>query len=150
MKNSIFSIILVSIFSLLEMSCSSQKELKITGDETPIVSFAKERCRGFCPAYTLEIFESNKLRYTGQANVKIMGEQIFNLKKEEVINLKKAFEASEFEKFEREYLSGYMDIPKFTLIYKGQRIDYHEKSATEEIKELSALVDRYFPKEKKD
>ena len=132
----------------MEMSCSSQKELQITADETPIISFAKERCRGFCPAYTLEIFESNKLRYTGRANVKVMGEQIYKLTKEEVANLQKAFEASEFEKFEKEYLSGYMDIPKFTLTYKGQRIDYHERSAPEEIKDLSTLVDKYFPKEK--
>ena len=146
MKKSIASIVILSFFSFLEMSCSGQKEITIHEDETPIITFTKGKCRGFCPAYTLEVFESNKLRYTGRANVKIMGEKIYKLTKEEVANLKKAFEASDFEKFEKEYLSRYMDIPKYTLTYDGKKIDYHERSAPEELKGLSALVDKYLPK----
>ena len=149
MKKSIVSIIVLSFFSFLEMSCAGQKELQINEDETPIIIFTKGKCRGFCPAYTLEIFESNKLRYRGRTNVKVVGEKILKLTKEEVANLKKVFEASDFEKFEKEYLSRYMDIPKFTLTYDGKKIDYHERSAPEELKMLSALVDKYFPKEKK-
>ena len=149
MKYSFFPIIMLTMFSFLEINCSSQKEIQISKEETPIITFSKGRCRGYCPAFTIAFFEPNKIRYNGEANMDVLGEKIYSISKKDMVKLKEAFEKSDFKNFENEYLmKNIMDIPKATLSYKGHAILYHQREIPEEVKVLSVLVEKYIPKKK--
>lgn len=149
MKNTIFSFLLLSFFSILEMSCAQTKNkaLQIEDGETPLIVFSKGKCRGFCPAFTLKIYKNNKVEYIGVANVKVLGEKKFELKEEDVKFLRNEFEVSNFKELEKEYLTKLMDFPKIIISYQGYQVDYHERSAPKEIIKLSKLIEKYLPDE---
>lgn len=147
MKYSIISIALLSMFSILEMSCNSSKEIQISESEEPIIVLSKERCRGFCPAFTISFFEPNKVQYNGVANMDILGEKLFTIPKSDFTKLKESFKKNNFKKMENEYIrERIMDIPKVTLMYDGHSIIYHKSKAPESVIALSNLVEEFIPK----
>lgn len=147
MKFSFFSIIMLTMFSFLEMNCAPQKEIQISNEEQPIITFSKGRCRGYCPTFTIDFFEPNKIRYNGEANMDVLGEKIYTISKKDMAKLKGVFEEKDFKNFKNEYLiKNIMDIPKATLSYDGHAILYHEREVPKEVKFLSELVEKYIPK----
>lgn len=143
MKNVFFSFILFFAFPFSEMSCANQK--KQIQNTQPIIFYSKEKCRGFCPAFTMAFSEPNQLKYNGIANVAVLGEKMIALEKTDFQNLKKAFEKSKFQGLEKEYLSEVMDIPKVILKYNGQQVIYHERDAPDDLIVLAKLVEEFLP-----
>lgn len=146
MKNVVVSFFFVFIFPFWEMNCANQNKPILNLDETvPLIFFSKEKCRGFCPAYKMEFFEPNQLKYKGLANVDVLAGKIISLDKTDFEKLKKIFEESDFKKFESTYLKKVMDIPKVTLAYDGHKVVYHETEAPEKLKTLSKMLEAFLP-----
>jgi hypothetical protein len=47
------------------------------GTNTPIITLQRDACFGFCPVYSVALFENGTIIYTGVANVDTLGVQIF-------------------------------------------------------------------------
>ena len=76
--------LVLSIFTGTQLlsSCTSKKEvLEQTADAAVVITYIKVRGRGTKrPIYTLEILDSKMIRYTGQLNVPVIGEQLIPIK----------------------------------------------------------------------
>ncbi len=143
----LYSFFFYSLIAVVLTQCSNQsiQQSTINGDEEAILVLSKERCRGYCPAYHLEIFPSTKINYEGIAHVKIIGERSYSINTEDMKDLITAFEEINFQDFDHEYLTDFKDLPQISLMYKGYKIDYHEKKAPEKILELSNKMEAFLP-----
>jgi hypothetical protein len=48
-----------------------------TGGNTPIITLQRDACFGFCPVYSIALFEDGTVVFTGIANVDTLGVQVF-------------------------------------------------------------------------
>jgi len=131
----------------METNCAKPTQPMVAENELPTILLSKQRVRGFSPAFTIEIFESCNVRYTGVANVDVIGERIFKIKKKEYIALKNEFEKSDFKNLEDEYLSRMMDIPKITMQFEEKKIVFFEGRAPEVLMNLKEKVKQLLPTE---
>lgn len=145
MKNIFLPMLIIIMISILHWKCAPSTELQVSTDEVPKIVLSKSRCRGFCPAFTIAFYEEKKVRYQGIANVKVIGERVFEIKRKEFDHLIEIFQKAEFQNFEDVYLTKYMDIPKQILIFNGKKIEFHEQVAPKEILELSHALEKFLP-----
>lgn len=147
MKNTTCPFIVLFLFALLAINCTPSTELPIEPNDAPMLSLTKERCRGYCPAYSMAFFANRAVKYSGLAHVAVVGEREFKIDKVAWDKLKIAFEKSKFDQYEKEYLTAFMDLPKMVLVYEGRQITFHEKAAPAEIVKLAQLVEDLLPVE---
>ena len=131
----------IVIIAITLSSCSLMNKSAKTDDV--VISMRKTECRGKCPVYKVEVFESGLLKFQGKKNVNVIGEEEKQLPKSEFKALKKAFSDADFFRFQDEYVTRVTDLPTtyISYTYKGQAKmikDYHKAPAA--LKSLEAQV----------
>ena len=106
----------------------------------------KTSCMGTCPAYKFEIFLDNSARYTGKANVDLIGDYTATLTDAQLDNIKNSFAEADYFSFANVYSAQLTDLPT-TFIYhhNGEQslkiTDYW--GAPQELKDLEQKVENF-------
>ena len=130
---------------LFNLSCAKQP----SGSRELVISLEKTPCYGFCPVYTIEIYDDLSVMYRGERNVPLEGEHIFRIKSKELDGLVNSFLEADFFEFESDYTRPVTDLPttyiRFTHNGESKKIrDY--SGAPEKLKELEAKVEDFVKK----
>lgn len=108
------------LIPLLCLSCTGSKKsaVNLEGDaqETSrMVLFEKQGCRGYCPMYTLELFDNGKLKFLGERNTALTGEAERMLSEAEMAAVQKMLDGSTFYELDELYDNNIVDVPFHTL-----------------------------------
>lgn len=80
-------------------------------------SMTKGPCYGFCPEYTVEIYESQTMIFKGKKNTAKIGIYQKMLTRSQYLEIKNAFEVADFGSFKDYYDSRVPDRPTVTITY---------------------------------
>ncbi len=134
------------ILALVAVLCSCRLT-KEEVDNSVVISMQKTKCYGSCPEYTLDIYESGKVYFSGIENVDKIGEYQIKLSRKELQRLVSLFVSSNFFEFKDRYVSDASDLPTTYLYFshngKRKRItDYDGAPKTLKFleEEVSQLV----------
>lgn len=119
----------------------------VTAQEKPVITLRRTNCFGTCPVYSVEIFATGRIKYTGSQFVQITGEKTAVMSKEDVeklvrdflrigyFSLQASYETHKNPDGTREMIS---DLPTtYTLLRIGKR----EKSVKDYAFAPKALID---------
>lgn len=137
----IFSFIMAS---LSMFSCSNQQKAlqKITA-ATPIITLEKERTRGDrAPRYKVEIFDKKVMKYTGLANMPVIGERILELKKEEFEAILNQLSTIDFKQLESNYQGGKRDLPLTSISYQEHKVTYNQDNCPKQLNGLATSIEK--------
>lgn len=133
------------IFLLIafSFSCNSTKTISKKADLVAF-TFRKTDCRGKCPVYYMEIFQSGKVTIEGTKNFNKIGKYSKQIDKTEVENLISQFDKADFANFANEYTASITDLPTTYIGYTKNDTtktirDYH--GAPKELKALELLLE---------
>lgn len=137
----VFSFIMAS---LSIFSCSNkQKKLQKVSTTAPIIILEKERTRGDrVPRYKVEIFQEKVAKYTGLANVSVLGERIIELEKKEFEAILKQLETIDFKTLEASYKGGMRDLPLTSISVLEQKVTYSQDNCPKQLNELAASIEK--------
>lgn len=153
------SLIVKSFFSclilamcLLVLGCKTTKQpLKTVENITEIAPTvliklhqAKGRCKK-CPNYNIELLDNQTIKYTGKANMEVMGVQIIQVAPLQFQELLTQFEQSNFTDFEPYYLTRIKDLPRTAIIYQGHEVSFQTKACPEKLMLLVKKMEAYKP-----
>lgn len=136
----IFSFVMAS---LSIFSCSNQqKELQKITESDPIITLEKQRTRGGrIPRYKVEIFKEKVVRYTGLANVSVMGTQLIELEKAEYAAILKQLELADFKALKNNYKGGMRDLPLTSISVGGQEVTYNQDNCPKQLSDLASTIE---------
>lgn len=130
--------------SLSMFSCNNKQQnlQKITQSEL-IITLEKKRTRGDrVPRYKVEIFKEKVAKYTGLANVSVMGEQLIELGKEEHATILKQLELAEFKSLKTSYKGGMRDLPLTSIIVGEQKVTFNQDNCPNQLSDLAASIEK--------
>jgi len=107
-------------------NCKSHQEMKAANqpeNATKLVGLQMFPCRGFCPVYTITIYQNGLLEYNGEKFVEKTGSASFTLSKEELANLRQEVSKTNLWQYPDEVESRIMDAPYATLsAWSGEKV----------------------------
>lgn len=145
MKFSLLSVFLLFVFCFNSFAQPNYDKSAPAVPDSLLFSYEKTSCRGFCPAYKMQIYKSGYAEFMGLRNSKKSGKHKMFIKKKELSKLMKKFETFDFLKMENEYTSMTTDLPSTIIIYKKESkvkrvVDYD--GAPENLKKLERDIER--------
>lgn len=125
-------------------SCKTTHKISADADDSVVFTFRKTECKGKCPAYYMEIFNSGKVTFKGKKNVDKIGKYSKQIEIKEVKNLISEFEKVNFNIFQNEYLSSITDLPTTYIGFNNKGTnklirDYY--GSPQELKNLELLLE---------
>ncbi len=137
---------ILSLFvtTLSVFSCSNQqKKLQKIAISEPIITLEKERTRGDrAPRYKVEIFDEKVVKYTGLANVSVMGEQLIGLEKVEYDAILKQLETADFKTLKTSYKGGMRDLPLTSISIGEQKVTYNQDNCPKQLSGLAMAIEK--------
>lgn len=137
---------ILSLFmaSLSVFSCSNkQQNLQKIATTEPIIILEKERTRGDrVPRYKVEIFKEKAAKYTGLANVSVMGEQLMELEEKEYEAILKQLEKADFNNLETSYKGGMRDLPLTSIRIGEQKVTYNQDNCPKQLSGLALAIEK--------
>jgi Domain of unknown function (DUF6438) len=105
--------------------------LVATGCAGPVIaSLQRSVCFGWCPVYTVEVHANGRVDYHGEAHVKHHGYATGWIGREQIAQLRRAFETAGYRALETAYVTPVAtDVPTVTISYDGKTI-VHEHGFT--------------------
>jgi len=137
----IFSLFMASISIF---SCSNKQiDLQKVATSEPILTLEKQRTRGDrAPRYKVEIFKEKVAKYTGLANVAVMGEQLMELEKKEYEAILKQLENADFETLKSSYKGGMRDLPLTSISIGAQKVSYNQDNCPKQLSGLAVAIEK--------
>lgn len=137
------NVIFISLLIVFTYSCKTTNNISEKTDFV-VFTYRKSECKGKCPAYYMEIFNSGKVTFEGTKNVEKIGKFSKQIEIKEVENLISAFEKAKFNAFKNEYTSLITDLPTTYIGYTNNDTtkticDYY--GAPKELKDLELLLE---------
>jgi len=125
-------------------SCSNQqKNLQKVAMTEPIITLEKERTRGDrAPRYKVEIFDQKVAKYTGLANVSVMGEALIELEKKEYKAILKELEMIDFKALKTSYKGGIRDLPLTSISIGAHKVTYNQVNCPKELNGLAMTIEK--------
>lgn len=139
----IYNTLLVLTVSII-IGCNTPKKLIIPEKSEIFVSLKKSSCFGRCAVYTIDIYDNGTGLYNGIRNVDEIGISEFNISDGQKLDLVQSFEQSNFENMDSTYLSNLSDLQVITLTYKSKEVKFHNRRASQKLKELIIMVDEIY------
>jgi len=141
--------LVLSLFLLAQsfFSCAtkSKNSSKIV-DSPVLITYSKEGTRGLRnPLYTIEILEGKVAKYTGIANVPVIGERLIELDKKEYQTIIQKFEGANFTAFETVYKGKMRDLPLTSITFNKHKITYQPAVCPEKLMDLAEIMERLVP-----
>ncbi len=139
--------LLLIVFSFF--SCASQqKKLPQITDAPALITYQKERTRGLRnPLFTVELLESEAVRYIGIANVPVIGEKIITIDHTSYNAILAQFEAANFTSFKTVYKGKMRDLPLTSITFKEHTVTYQEGVCPKELRQLAKLMEKFIPEQ---
>ncbi|MFT4834207.1 MAG: hypothetical protein ACI8WP_000966 [Flavobacteriaceae bacterium] len=142
MRKSIFYSLL--IYFLVISGCKSTKnQFSSSEQEMVVLTMQKSSCRGKCPVYVMDVYNTGKLVLDGKANIDYIGDFVGELDKNSLNQIVQEFENSDFQAFEDKYDSRITDIPSTYLTFKGKKVE-NRSGAPEKLDQLESTLTAVF------
>jgi len=110
----------------------------------PVISLERTGCLGYCPSYTLTIYEDGMVIYNGRAYVSVKGTHVSKISTAQLESLVNRFLADRF--FELEESRGFVvDVPLTitTFVHDGRKKTIKEAgTASPSLRALQDEIDR--------
>ena len=136
---------LITLFVFIQglSSCQTQqKKLQKAGLASTLITYTKERGRGMKkPVYTFEIMSSKVMKYTGVANVSVIGERIIDLDAKAYDALLANFVASDFKEFESVYKGRMRDLPLTSITFEEHKVTFQEEACPDKLEKLAQQIE---------
>lgn len=137
----VFSLLMASL-SIFSCSNKQQNLQKVVTAE-PILIYEKERTRGDrVPRYKVEFFDKQVMKYTGLANVSLMGEQVIEIEKGEFNAILKQLEITNFKTLASSYKGGMRDLPLTSISFDHHKITYNKENCPKELNSLATTIEK--------
>jgi hypothetical protein len=101
------AVILLTMFAITASACRRNAQPAVTAagsDTTLVVAVERAPCFGFCPVYSVELFESGRVKFTGERNVAVVGTATDTISAAAVDSLKRLISESGFAAFDTAYV----------------------------------------------
>jgi len=137
---------ILSLFmaSICMFSCSNKQiDLQKVAATEPIITLEKQRTRGDrVPRYKIEIFKEKVAKYTGLANVTVMGEQLMELDKKEYEAILKQLETADFKTLKTSYKGGMRDLPLTSIRMAAQKVTDNQDNCPKQLSGLALAIEK--------
>ena len=142
-----FLVFSLFLFAQSFFSCATKpKNISKMADSPVLVTYSKERTRGLRnPLYTIEILEGKVAKYTGIANVPVIGERIIALDKKQYTAILQKIEAADFAALETVYKGKMRDLPLTTITFKAHKVTYQQAVCPEKLSQLAKMIESLVP-----
>lgn len=144
----LYFLAIISIASLFLFSCSRKGKVDKSVDDFQVTLKTNRGRSKVKPQYSISL-NGRKATYNGIANMDTMGEKSFEISKANYSKIRKAFLASNFTSFEKEYKGRMRDLPMPTLTYNDHIVRYQEREAPAELLILANLMKELIPQGEK-
>lgn len=143
----IFLVFSLFLFAQSFFSCATQqKSLSKMVDSSVLITYSKERTRGLRnPLYTIEILEGKVAKYTGIANVPVIGERIIALDKKQYTTILQKVEAANFTALETVYKGKMRDLPLTSITFKAHKVTYQQAVCPDKLNPLVKMIEDLVP-----
>jgi len=130
-------------------SCSTnQKKLQKSTNPKVIVLYEKERTRGLRnPLFKMELLENQTLKYTGLANVPVIGERKITIDHTIYKIILDQFQGADFTAFDTTYKGRMRDLPLTSISFKGHKVTYQKEACPSPLNKLATLMENLIPAE---
>lgn len=142
------------VLTALTVACSRNAPAGSGADSSLVASLERGPCRGFCPEYRVEVFESGRVTFDGRKNVKTTGMRTSSVSADAVRDLLRAVGATAFASADSAYTYGSSNCGQFytdqPVVVLAARVGTRLKSVTRDpgcngapgyLKTLEARVD---------
>lgn len=142
LNSPLFLIIFFAFTQGLSSCQTQQKQLQKAALATSLITYTKERGRGMKkPVYTIEVLSSKAIKYTGVANVPVIGERIIDLDAKAYDTLLTSFKASDFKQFEPVYKGKMRDLPLTAITFEEHKVTFQEEVCPEKLEKLARQIE---------
>jgi hypothetical protein len=124
---------------LVLMSCKTSKPVT----EELLVSYKTTACRGKCPEYTLEVYNTKLVKLVATKNLKIQGNYSANLTDSQFEVLSKLIEKCKAEQLDEKYTSKTTDLPTRIIQFSGKKVIMYGKGIPVVLNELESEIKNY-------
>lgn len=139
-------------FSLLLMaqsffSCANrQKNLQKPTNSPVVITYEKERTRGLKNSlFKMELLENQTVKYTGLANVPVIGERNITINHTTYTAILEQFQNTNFTTFETVYKGRLRDLPLTSITFKAHKVTYQEEACPKQLNKLAKLIEDLIP-----
>ena len=147
-KSSHFFLVLsLFLFAQSFFSCAAKsKNIAKMANGSVLITYSKERTRGLRnPLYTIEILEGKVAKYTGIANVSVIGERLIELDKKQYNAILQKIEAADFSTLETVYKGRMRDLPLTSITYKAHKVTYQQAVCPDKLSTLAEIIEDLVP-----
>lgn len=132
------------VVSMSIFSCNNKQiDLQTVANTEPIITLEKERTRGDrAPRYRVEIFKEPVAKYTGLANVSMIGEQLVELEEKEYEAILKQLEIADLKTLNTSYKGGMRDLPLTSISVGVQKITYNQENCPKQLSGLAVALEK--------
>lgn len=125
------------------LNCANQqKQIQKMEDAAVQIIYKKERTRGMRnPIFTIELLENRVVKYTGIANVSVIGEKMITIDRTTYNKIITEFQAAHFTKFRASYKGKMRDLSLTTLIYQDHSVTYQEEVCPKKLEDLAKMME---------
>ncbi len=110
----------VSISFVLLFACSSKKKVcDIRVEDQIYLSIEKTPCFGQCPIFKMELLDSSSLKFNAVRFMDVNGNFEGDLSRKSYTDLKELASNVNWNGLQKEYLTGYSDLPSTILSYSA-------------------------------
>ncbi|MFK7980674.1 MAG: DUF6438 domain-containing protein [Saprospiraceae bacterium] len=128
-------------------SCATnQKKLQKLTNSQVIVTYEKERTRGLKnPLFKMELQENQIVKYTGLANVPVIGERKITIDRTTYAAILEQFQSTDFAAFDTVYKERLRDLPLTSITFKAHKVTYQEVACPKSPNKLAKLMEDLIP-----
>ena len=142
-------ILSLSFFFMAQIffSCANHQEKlqKLTNPQV-IVTYEKERTRGLRnPLFKMELLENQTVKYTGLANVPVIGERTITINHTTYTAILEQFQSTNFIAFDTVYKGRLRDLPLTSITFKAHKVTYQEEACPNQLNKLAKLIEHLIP-----
>ncbi len=143
----LFLVISLFVFAQVFFSCVAKpKNVAKMADGPVVITYSKERTRGLRnPLFTIEIMEEKVAKYTGIANVSVIGERIITLDQKTYHAILQKFETANFTTLEPVYKGKMRDLPLTSVTYNKHKVTYQQAVCPKQLRELAEMIENLVP-----
>lgn len=151
-----FALITLSLLALCSLTFAMHKKKRVRQNQraaAPVnlggiksVLMGRSACFGTCPAYSIEIFETGKVRYVGKSHVEHVGTYEKIISKNDAVNFLNEFAAIRPDTLKYLYKQRIADLPGFYYFISyadSVKKVINAEEGPELLREWSLRFDRY-------
>lgn len=140
----------MSIICILTISCNNsivektKENPKVNMEQTKdsiLIKYTAHGCFGKCPKFKMTLSTNGMLEVSDSKNIELSDNYVSKIDTSEVNKIVNKFDNVGFTNLENEYLLNISDLAKFSIIYNGKNISFHNRKAPSKLLDLKKMLD---------